>query len=103
VRSFLNRIKKIWRPHAGQLAFLSNDADVKVLACGRRWGKTDACAAQVVQILFGKTPSRHILVAPTLDQVRILFDRVLKFVDRLTAAGLAPWRSEPKIRQAPYP
>jgi hypothetical protein len=50
--SFLNQLSPFWQPHAGQLEFLENPAKIKVLACGRRWGKTDACAAQIVSTLF---------------------------------------------------
>ena len=81
---FLERIAPIWVPHPGQRDFLLSDSKLKVLACGRRWGKTDACAAQVVASLLGERPSRHLILAPTLDQAGILFDRVADLLDRLS-------------------
>jgi hypothetical protein len=42
-----------WTAHPGQLAFLESTAKIKVLACGRRWGKTDACAAAIVASMLG--------------------------------------------------
>lgn len=59
------------------MAFLESEAKIKVLACGRRWGKTDACAASIVEALHRETPTRHVILAPTLDQARLLFDRVV--------------------------
>ncbi len=54
-----------------------------VLACGRRWGKTDACAAETLGALHQPSPTRHVLIAPTLDQARLLFDRVVAMLERL--------------------
>ena len=56
MQEFLDWLSPIWKPHPGQLAFLEAKAKTKVLACGRRWGKTDACA---VQILSKLTTTNH--------------------------------------------
>lgn len=85
----------VWTPHPGQREFLECEAPVRVLACGRRWGKTDACAASIVLSLLGEAHSRHLLLAPTLAQAELLFDRVVELLDRL---GLAP-----RVRRTPYP
>jgi len=90
-------LESVWRPHAGQARFLQADARFKVLACGRRWGKTDACAAQVVLTMLERPSSRQLIVAPTLDQARLLFDRVLELLDGL---GLG---SDSLVRRTPYP
>ncbi len=92
-----DRLAPSWTPHAGQREFLENPARFKVLACGRRWGKTDACAAQIVASLFEPSPTRHILVAPTQDQANLLFERVLELYE--TLAGVV----KPKVRRTPYP
>lgn len=86
-----------WAPHPGQREFLENPARFKVLACGRRWGKTDACAAQIVASLFEPSPTRHILVAPTQDQANLLFERVLELYEAIEGAA------KPKVRRTPYP
>jgi len=83
VKLFLESIAHLWRPHGGQRRFLLARAPVKVLACGRRWGKTEACAAEVAATLQDPEPTRWLLVAPTMIQARILFDRVLQFLVRL--------------------
>lgn len=91
----------MWSPHDGQREFLASRARIRVLACGRRWGKTAACAAQIVDSLLGETPSRHLVLAPTLDQARLLFDRVEELLNQvLDREGSA---ERPKTRQTPYP
>lgn len=54
-----------------------------MLACGRRWGKTDACAVSILAALLSETPSRHLILAPTLDQAALLFDRVAELLDKV--------------------
>ncbi|MBX7132916.1 MAG: terminase family protein [Fimbriimonadaceae bacterium] len=85
-----------WAPHPGQKRFLEANARIKVLACGRRWGKTDACAAQIALRLLTDASSRQLIVAPTLDQARLLFDRVVEMLDDAEVQGFT-------IRKSPYP
>ncbi|MDQ2985325.1 MAG: terminase family protein [Armatimonadota bacterium] len=65
-----------WMPHAGQLAYLKSKARFRVLACGRRWGKTDAAAAEIAARISTLDNSRQIAIAPTVTQAKIVFDRV---------------------------
>lgn len=97
VSSRFDLLEPYWRPHPGQVRFLEAEARFKVLACGRRWGKTDACAAQVVLAMLERDSSRQLIVAPTLDQARLLFDRVLELLDALRLGEAAT------IRRSPYP
>lgn len=101
MEAFLKRLEPVWRPHPGQRTFLLNAAKTKVLACGRRWGKTDVCAVQVLRRLLGPTPSRHLLLAPTLEQAKILFHRLLDLLDRLSAHE--GWTLSAKPRASPFP
>jgi phage FluMu gp28-like protein len=103
VETFLKHVAPVWTPHPGQRAFLLARAKTLVLACGRRWGKTEACAAKVVHALSIRHASRHLLVAPTLDQARILFERVLSLIDRLFDRNLPLWASRPVVRSSPHP
>lgn len=100
MKDFLERLRGIWSPHPGQRGFLLSPAKIKVLACGRRWGKTDACAAQVLAAMHGSKPSRQLLLAPTLDQARMLFERVIEL---LRALVQREGRPEPQPRLTPYP
>lgn len=101
VEEFLARLAPVWRPHSGQREFLAAQAPVRVLACGRRWGKTDACAAAVLAKLLGPEPARQILVAPTVDQAALLFERVVGLYDALS--DREPGLPGLKIRRTPYP
>jgi phage FluMu gp28-like protein len=84
-----------WRPHAGQQAFLSSCAPVRVLACGRRWGKTEVIAAEIARTLLGDAPRQVLLVAPSQEQAMLGFERVLEFLHRAGA--------RPTVRRTPAP
>ncbi len=102
VKDFLREIKEVWAPHRGQREFLSARAPYRALACGRRWGKTDACAAQVAHRLHRGGAGTTLLVAPTLDQARILFERLLDLLLRLHERWPEAF-PVPKVRNSPFP
>ena len=54
----LDRLRPIWKPHDGQREFLLAASPFKVLACGRRWGKSDASAVTVIDALLRVAPQR---------------------------------------------
>lgn len=86
----------IWQPHIGQRAFLEAEARYRVLACGRRWGKTDACAAAILLEILRTSSSKQLILAPTLAQAAILFDRVVEFAE-------AMFPGEVSTRKSPHP
>lgn len=88
IDAFLRQLAPVWKPHPGQLAFLQSTEKTRILACGRRWGKTAATAADIVFRLLQGSPERTLLVAPTGGQVMLLFDRVIDMLDRLRRAVL---------------
>ena len=101
MQSFLQWLAPVWRPHPGQERFLLARANTKVLACGRRWGKTDACAVQVIAGLNSEEPKRTILVAPTLEQASFLFRRLRRLIEQLVIKGIWEHRfpSVPTFRE----
>jgi phage FluMu gp28-like protein len=101
MEAFLRRLAPVWRPHAGQREFLLAEAPIKVLACGRRWGKTDACAAALLRQLLNGKPARCIIVGPTMNQARIMFDRVAELLHALLEHEGA--EVKPRLRETPYP
>lgn len=103
MQSFLSRLAPVWAPHEGQRQFLLNQSKIKVLACGRRWGKTDACAAQIVAALHQDSPTRHLIIAPTLDQARLLFERVRRMFEELLVAEQRTAPIPVKVTTSPYP
>lgn len=68
--------------HSGQVEFLKSDARFKVLACGRRWGKTTACILRVTRALIAAYNSDDDIlvwwVAPVYKQSEIGFRKFLE-------------------------
>jgi len=60
-----------WYPHPGQQAFLSASVPIRVLACGRRWGKTEVIAAEIARTLLGAPNHQVLLVAPSNEQALV--------------------------------
>jgi len=65
-----------WVPHESQRTWLLADAKVKVAACGRRWGKTEAAAIDVATEAILNPGCRQMIVSPSYDQSRIIIDSV---------------------------
>jgi phage FluMu gp28-like protein len=87
-----------WKPHPGQREFLDCPARFRVLACGRRWGKTDAAAAEIAALVVERASSRQIAIAPTIAQARIVFDRALWFLTALGVSHTATATPHPAIK-----
>jgi len=59
-------------PHAGQLEFHESKARFRVLACGRRWGKSKCGAAEMVRRIIEAGPdSVAFVVAPTFTSTSL--------------------------------
>lgn len=101
VKSFLENLISIWQPHAGQAEFLLHPAKFKVLSCGRRWGKTDVCAVQILGLLTGDSPTRHVIIAPTQDQANLLFDRLHQLLLQFIEANAIS--EVPTVKLTPHP
>lgn len=84
-----------WRPHPGQRAFLESEAPIRVLACGRRWGKTEVVAVEVVRTLLAEVPRQVLVVAPSVEQALIPFERVVEFLRQMG--------HKPSLRRTPAP
>jgi len=68
---------------------------MRVLACGRRWGKSEVVAVEIARTLLQPVPRMVLLVAPSLEQALIPFERVAGL---LRQAGASP-----SIRRTPAP
>lgn len=75
------------RVHPGQAQFLDSAARFRILACGRRWGKTEACAIEARDALFEGGPKYLTWwVSPTYQQSEIGFRKFRKqFPEELVA------------------
>ena len=99
---FLDDISTLWTPHSGQREFLLAREPYRALACGRRWGKTEACATQIAHRLHRGEPGVTLLIAPTRDQARILFDRALDLLQSLHERWPESFPM-PRVRSGPNP
>lgn len=62
------RVRAEWRPHSGgQAEILESDARFRIIACGRRWGKTTLAAREAARYL-GRPDTLVWWVAPTYDE-----------------------------------
>ncbi|MEI6513520.1 MAG: terminase family protein [bacterium] len=85
-----------WIPLSGQREFLNAIAPVKVLACGRRWGKSEVAARDVYMSAITGLGKRQIILAPSYDQSRLIFDRVARMLSEESS-----WQAA--ICYQPYP
>ncbi|MCC7435261.1 MAG: hypothetical protein IT363_11290 [Methanoregulaceae archaeon] len=102
VERFLRQVEPFWRPHPGQREFLLSPAKTKVLACGRRWGKTEVCAVEIVAALHADHPTQHLILAPTQDQAALLFDRVIGWLERLEIDHVVRRTPHPRVHVGPH-
>ncbi len=87
-----------WEPHPTQREWMLCDARTKVASCGRRWGKTEAAAIDAITFALFRPGSVQMVVSPTYDQSRLIFDSV----ERL-ATSCPVIRGLTKTTRTPYP
>ena len=85
-------VASTWTPHPGQRAVMEYDARFKVLAAGRRWGKTDLAANVAVRRALSDPGATIWWVAPTYQQANDYgFERIVDLLDPALVVG------EPKL------
>jgi phage terminase large subunit-like protein len=71
-------------PHVEQVKYLLGSKRTKILVGGRRSGKTTALALEIVysavRAIHEGRPFDQLLVAPSVDQARLLFNAVSKLL-----------------------
>jgi phage FluMu gp28-like protein len=77
---------------------MEDERKVRVAACGRRWGKTEAAAVDVATMAVASAGSRQMIVSPTYDQSRLVFEKVEGLL-----AQHGPIRRAMKSVKTPYP
>lgn len=87
-----------WVPHPTQKEWLLDDHPVKVAACGRRWGKTEAAAVDVATFAIAEKGSVQMIIAPTYDQSKL----ISRTVERLIL-DQPETRRNVQIIRTPYP
>lgn len=61
-------LKTIWEPHDGQRAIMNHPARFRVVACGRRWGKSEMAAHLVLEYALENDGATAWWVSPSYDQ-----------------------------------
>ena len=70
-------LKSLWEPHVGQRAILDHDARFKVVACGRRWGKSEMAAHAALTAALENPGATVWWVAPSYQQANSYgFDKI---------------------------
>ena len=87
-----------WIPHPTQREWLLDEHPVKVAACGRRWGKTEAAAVDVATYAIANNGSVQMIVAPTYDQSKLISGTVERLLLRRDDI-----RRHTQITRTPYP
>lgn len=91
VAKIIERIRKTMVvPHVGQRPVADSDAVYRVLRAGRRWGKTELAAHEVVKRALGKPDGMIWWVANTYKNVRRGYRKVVKQIPRELLAKAAP-------------
>ena len=64
---------KLYKPHAGQVELHNSKARFRIATCGRRWGKTYACANEIVKSAWENSKTVSWWVAPVYPQAMLGF------------------------------
>jgi len=76
-----------WKPHEAQRKWFCCDAQVRVAACGRRWGKTESLSVDIATLALTMPGSHQLVVAPTDAQARLLGEAALQWLDAALSGG----------------
>ena len=89
-------LKSLWKPHPGQRAIMSHDARFRIVACGRRWGKSEMCAHLALEQALEEPGSTVWWVGPTYDDANDYgFDKMLPLLSPDILDG-EPKRTKPR-------
>ncbi|AGN01159.1 hypothetical protein L593_06050 [Salinarchaeum sp. Harcht-Bsk1] len=89
-------LRSLWEPHPGQRAIMAHPARFRVVACGRRWGKSEMCAHLALEHALEHPGSTVWWVAPTYDQANEFgFDKVKPLLSTTVLAD-DPKRTKPR-------
>lgn len=84
---------RLYAPHRGQMRIHESRARFRVIACGRRWGKTLLAANEVVKNALEKANTEYAWVAPWFRQSKIVY-RLMRKVLR----GVIAYKSDAELR-----
>ena len=74
-------LRSLWQPHPGQQAIMTHPARFRVVACGRRWGKSEMAAHLALEYALENAGATVWWVAPSYDQANAYgFDNIKPLV-----------------------
>jgi len=74
-------LRSLWEPHPGQAVIMATDARFRVVACGRRWGKSEMAAHLALEHALENAGATVWWVAPSYDQANAYgFDNIKPLV-----------------------
>ncbi len=82
-----------WEPHPTQREFMEYESKIKIGACGRRWGKSEALAYDMAYYFLTKKNYSQMIVSPTYDQSKLIFRTLEDLLYDITGV---------KIKKTPY-
>jgi hypothetical protein len=89
-------LESLWRPHPGQTAIMHHEARFRIVACGRRWGKSEMAAHEALEFALEHAGSTVWWVAPTYEQANSYgFDKIKPLLSPDITAE-TPKRSKPR-------
>jgi hypothetical protein len=89
-------LKSLWRPHPGQRAVMDSPARFRIVAAGRRWGKSSMCAHEALEYALETPESTVWWVSPSYQQSNEYgFDKMTPLLSPDVLAD-EPKRSEPR-------
>lgn len=86
---------QLYAPHAGQRRLHESTKRFRVMACGRRWGKTLACCNEISRHVLEHNNTLALWVAPTYRASTIAFRMMSKALKEVLAAP--PNKSELRL------
>ncbi|WP_331235145.1 phage terminase large subunit [Natronorarus salvus] len=89
-------LRTLWKPHTGQRAIMDHPARFRIVACGRRWGKSEMCAHLALERALEEPDTTVWWVAPTYDQANDYgFTKMVPLLSPDVVAG-DPKRTKPR-------
>jgi len=86
------------KPHKKQAEVLRSKHKHKIIVCGRRSGKSQMIAGELIRGAVLKIYPTQILIAPTYKQTLIVFDKIIELVERAKV-----YDDIEKVVHSPYP
>jgi len=89
-------LRSLWEPHPGQAAIMALDTRFRVVACGRRWGKSEMAAHLALKRALETAGATVWWVAPSYDQANDYgFDKLKPLIAPDVLAD-SPKRTKPR-------